>query len=838
MANKNNNRDKSITRKPLLDISNGGGGGLNIKSNQTLKKKISSQQEEEIVVRIEDDDDDDDKILDRLLLTHSELSNLIHQIDELVVQAFKVKLKSRKGRKEVESFTHVLSDMHSSLKAWVPRFQKALSSPSVVPDNQIGESSPSETTPTVYKESNDVSDSPEQLDLDSLVSPSPLVSWHAEHTVENGRQLFLLTPLPKSKALSSMRCRSSTTTLVFERFTSLDAPPNTILGLPSLRTISADTSDDLLEGGVVEIKPAPKKVVGTFNEKESAAGSGFISTPKIYNRNKSTFLVTTPRLKVSPPKSCVLLEPISESFHHNFNNNRKLTPFPVRREMSSPSETSESSSSFIFESLALKSPEHFGIKQTNSKSGLWRKEVEASLDTWLMSPPKSCVLMEPSIKKVAMKGTGVDLSNIGPVPDERLSCAAAPAARKQGPQWASEANTKDLNEEPPNANTLHVESTPMWKEPNSIICTGKRRGENTLKRELWTRFEAASSNVLHFDLSDFPETPAKGFLDRLEEGLRSHQNSDNGDLWFATVPKWLKSEAVKDGLLTSWRELQRKANFVADVEASKKLYLLLPPLSRVAMDNGGANQISSNKETLHRHNVTNEEQNVEDGTENLSDMDRTKSDSKKSLVRNWPLMSSIIIYSLFSLHDMAYGEIFSLWAVSPKKFGGLSFSTKNVGTVLAITGGGLIISQQVLYPIVERISGHMIITRISSVLSIPLLTSYPFIAKLSGVSLFLVLNCASILKNAFSNAILTGLFIIQNNAVPQHQRGAANGIAMTSMSLFKAFGPAGGGAIFSWALKRIGAPFLPGVHMVFFLLNVIEALGLVLTCRAFLRLPK
>ncbi|KAI3978129.1 hypothetical protein MKX01_012960 [Papaver californicum] len=513
MANKNNNRDKSITRKPLLDISNGGGaGGLNIKSNQPLKKKISSQQEEEIVVRNEEDYDDD-KILDRLLLTHSELSNLIHQIDELVVQAFKVKLKSRKERKEVKSFTHVLSDMHSSLKAWVPRFQKALSSPSVVPDNQIGESSPSETTPTVYnKESNDVSDSPEQLDLDSLVSPSPLVSWHAEHTVENGRQLFLLTPLPTSKALSSMRCRSSTTTSVFERFTSLDAPPNTILGLPSLRSVSADTNDDLLEG-VVDIKPAPKKVVGTFNEKESAAGSGFISTPKIYNRNMSTFLVTTPRLKVSPPKSCVLLEPISESFHHNFNNNRKLTPFPVRREISSPSETSESSSSFTSESLVLKHPELFGIKQTNSKSGLWRKEVEASLDTWLMSPPKSCVLMEPS-----MTSTGVDLSNIGPVPDERLSCAAAPAARKQGPQGASEANTKDVNEEPPNANTLHVESTPMWKEPNSVTCTGKRRGENTLKRELWTRFEAASSNALHFDLSDFPETPpAKGFLDRLEE---------------------------------------------------------------------------------------------------------------------------------------------------------------------------------------------------------------------------------------------------------------------------------------------------------------------------------
>lgn len=30
---------------------------------------------------------------------------------------------------------------------------------------------------------------------------------------------------------------------------------------------------------------------------------------------------------------------------------------------------------------------------------------------------------------------------------------------------------------------------------------------------------------------------------------------------------------------------------------------------------------------------------------------------KKSLLRNWPLMSSIIVYCIFSLHDMAYTEV-------------------------------------------------------------------------------------------------------------------------------------------------------------------------------------
>ncbi|KAI5432652.1 hypothetical protein KIW84_020089 [Lathyrus oleraceus] len=103
--------------------------------------------------------------------------------------------------------------------------------------------------------------------------------------------------------------------------------------------------------------------------------------------------------------------------------------------------------------------------------------------------------------------------------------------------------------------------------------------------------------------------------------------------------------------------------------------------------------------------------------------------------------------------------------------------------------------QLFLYPSLERAFGPIKFARISAVLSIPLLQSYPFIAMLSGITLYLVINIASLLKNVLSMTIITGLFIMQNRAVEQHQRGAANGIAMTIMSIFKAIGPAGGGAV-------------------------------------------
>ncbi|KAM0927015.1 hypothetical protein ACQ4PT_003142 [Festuca glaucescens] len=48
--------------------------------------------------------------------------------------------------------------------------------------------------------------------------------------------------------------------------------------------------------------------------------------------------------------------------------------------------------------------------------------------------------------------------------------------------------------------------------------------------------------------------------------------------------------------------------------------------------------------------------------------------STKSLVKNWQLISAIIVYCIFSLYDTAYYEIFSLWAVNSRKYRGLSIN--------------------------------------------------------------------------------------------------------------------------------------------------------------------
>nr|GMD01339.1 protein ZINC INDUCED FACILITATOR-LIKE 1-like [Ipomoea batatas] len=166
--------------------------------------------------------------------------------------------------------------------------------------------------------------------------------------------------------------------------------------------------------------------------------------------------------------------------------------------------------------------------------------------------------------------------------------------------------------------------------------------------------------------------------------------------------------------------------------------------------------------------------------------------SKQSLFKNCPLISSIIVYCVFSLHDMAYTEIFSLWAESPRRIGGLSYSSNDVGVVLAISGFGLLLFQSCLYPFIDRNFGPRLIARVGGVVSIPLLTSYSYIATLSGITLSLLLNCASVIKNVLSVSIVTAMFMLQNKAVVRSSQ------------------------------------------MVFFVLNVVEAIGVLLTFKPFL----
>ncbi|CAL4950418.1 unnamed protein product [Urochloa decumbens] len=248
-------------------------------------------------------------------------------------------------------------------------------------------------------------------------------------------------------------------------------------------------------------------------------------------------------------------------------------------------------------------------------------------------------------------------------------------------------------------------------------------------------------------------------------------------------------------------------------------------------------------ETLHFHNDDKveaiDELEAQAGDSNLEAVKAKESrgESTKNLLKNWQLMSAVILYCIFSLHDTAYLEIFSLWAVSSRKFRGLSLTSQDVGTVLAVSGFGVLVYQLAIYPFLAKYLGPIKPFRPAAVLSILLLATYPFMANLDGLELKILINIASLLKNMFAATITIACNIMQNTAVTQEQRGVANGISVTLMSMFKAVAPAAAGILFSWAQKHISGQFLPGDQILFLILNMVSIIGLVLTFKPFFSLP-
>ncbi|PWA63956.1 hypothetical protein CTI12_AA348540 [Artemisia annua] len=373
--------------------------------------------------------------VDRLMLVHSDLSVIMNQIDELVVQAVERKVRNKK---DIESFANVLHDMQTTLKPWVSRFKKAISTESTGSENHLETCLANlKIAPTVNKDKSKVPESPKFDKFDFLVSPSPLVSWRADHAPEGSRNLFLLTPLPRPTPFAS-RIKTSSKS-VFEKITD----------------------------NIVTVEP----VATAF------------SSPEKTEKKNDIFLDSTPYLKMSPPKSCILLEPPSVGCNKITGTKNPTMPHPVGGGGSGESEASSIQPS---RHLALKYPELFGIR-TAHKVGNTRRVVESS-PNWYISPPKSCVLLEPSDDDI--KNVDMDVAKTGGFTSV-VSCNKV------------------------------IESTPMCKDLDTTILKGKRAGENTLKKELWTRFEAATAHGFHLKASVDKEignaSDSKGFMDLLEE---------------------------------------------------------------------------------------------------------------------------------------------------------------------------------------------------------------------------------------------------------------------------------------------------------------------------------
>ncbi|KAL8098926.1 hypothetical protein AgCh_031588 [Apium graveolens] len=470
------------TRKPLREVVNG--VKIASRNQPTLNQNNNTNDKNQIK-------GDGDESMDRLLLIHSDLSSLLHQIDDLVGKAIRHKATSKNDTKEIESFANMLSEMQNSLKPWVPRFQKSISSSSLESNSQLEKSLTSKTDDIAADDdTSKVVGSPPQSDWDLLVSPSPLVSWRAGCTDELGRQLFLLTPLPEG-TISKLRGPSKPA----NGNSSINTKTNVGRAPTPLCVLSENLKNGLVD--CVAAKPTPNQVPDSSVTSFETTMKCKFKSPEKVSRLVCSKALMTPCREISPPKSCVLLEPISEFTQKKVRGVRASTPFPsgLHKLSDSDDDDTDSPSGEASEHLISKYPELVGIK-LGHEFGNGRKIVEAS-PVWCMSPPKTCIVMEPPEDKM--------LNTTSSLQFPPIACSPCGKIKK-------ESEYQGLRD-----GLAVTEFTPLWKEPGSTVRTGKRPGENTLKKELWTKFEAATKSGLCFDEPVCPKVDNKRFLDRLEE---------------------------------------------------------------------------------------------------------------------------------------------------------------------------------------------------------------------------------------------------------------------------------------------------------------------------------
>ncbi|XP_023636831.1 uncharacterized protein LOC17882806 isoform X2 [Capsella rubella] len=420
---------------------------------------------------------DYDYELDQLFLVHSDITSVLHQIDELVVQTMKRKTVSKQGTREVESFRSVLSDMLSTLKPWFPRLQEVISDSQLLQKDQEVELLMSSGSVRSSKDEDlfDV-ESPEPTQFEPLVSPSPLVHWRGDQNPEKGRQLFLLTPLPlgKSEFLKHQNASKLTAKRIF---------PTAAVN-QSLQA-SKETTDDALGGELMK-------------------NAGLGNSSPVLRRKIQSELLMTPCLKMSPPKTCTLFKPVPESFQPEKQGACKSTCSALGASTFNGSQSSGSSGIDKADDLCSKYPELLGIQH----APITRKTDLESSPVWWFSPPKTCVFVKPVNEKKPIDETGisgmvssVDFQNINP-------------------------EAKHTTE---GSMSMVVESTPVFKEPESVMTKNRTRaGESTLKKELWTRFEEASIQDSHFSsmTTTVRGNKKKGFMEMLEEVSGNDETED------------------------------------------------------------------------------------------------------------------------------------------------------------------------------------------------------------------------------------------------------------------------------------------------------------------------
>ncbi|WVN86482.1 uncharacterized protein L203_101646 [Cryptococcus depauperatus CBS 7841] len=178
----------------------------------------------------------------------------------------------------------------------------------------------------------------------------------------------------------------------------------------------------------------------------------------------------------------------------------------------------------------------------------------------------------------------------------------------------------------------------------------------------------------------------------------------------------------------------------------------------------------------------------------------------------------IIQYGLLALHNTTHDQIFLSFLVTPYRSGGLGLNPAHFSFLVALMCLCQLVYQFYLYPRMGPPLGrftHLQMFRIGCALYLPAYLALPILHKVAspdsegGFFLMFCLTVITAIRYCAGTFAYTAVMVLINAMSPPHVVGLANGLAQSTVSFARFFGPVIGGAVWSASINGnpSGYPF-------------------------------
>ncbi|KAJ5788950.1 uncharacterized protein N7518_005961 [Penicillium psychrosexuale] len=189
---------------------------------------------------------------------------------------------------------------------------------------------------------------------------------------------------------------------------------------------------------------------------------------------------------------------------------------------------------------------------------------------------------------------------------------------------------------------------------------------------------------------------------------------------------------------------------------------------------------------------------VDDGASADCDLEGQKSPAPKAFTRQ--VVLAIVAYGILAYHSVSFDQLMPVLLSTPRsddevvlplKFtGGLGMATKTIGFMLAVQGVYSMIAQLWLFPFVVKHFGTLRTFRFVLLVWPPLYLAVPYLVLLPAKFQVLAVYVSLISKITFHVIAFPATAILLANAAPSSKvLGSINGVAASTASLSRAFGP-------------------------------------------------